>query len=87
MNEQLKMVKRVQIWHNDLRPLLEEEEKKSTYDIHEYGTCILNSFESKGEQKSFKELFGGLKQEEVARYFVSTLIMVVNKWMIVFYFR
>lgn len=79
MNEQLEMVKRVQIWHDNLRPILEEEEKRTAFDIHEYGTRILNSFESKGEQKSFRELVQGLEQEEVARFFLSTLMMVINE--------
>lgn len=79
MNEQLEMVKRVQIWHDNLRPILEEEEKRTAFDIHEYGTRILNSFESKGEKKPFRELFQGLEQEEVARYFLSTLMMVINE--------
>lgn len=78
MNEQLEMVKRVQIWHDNLRPVLEEEEKRIAFDIHEYGTRILNSFESKGEQKPFKEIVQGLEQEEVARYFLSTLMMVIS---------
>lgn len=76
MNEQLEMRKRVQVWHDNLRPVLEEEEKRTAFDIHEYGTRLLNCFETKGDQKSFKELAGGLEQEEVARYFLSTLMMV-----------
>lgn len=77
MDEQLEMRKRVQIWHDNLRPILKEEEKRNAFDIHEYGTRILNSFNSKGEKKSFKELVGGQKPEEVARCFLSTLMMVV----------
>lgn len=78
MNEQLEMRKRVQAWHDNLRPILAEEEKRTAFDIHEYGTRVLNSFNSVGEQKSFKDLVGGLGQEEVARYFLSTLMMVIN---------
>lgn len=78
MNEQLEMRKRVQAWHDNLHPILEEEEKRTTFDIHEYGTRVLNCFNSVGEQKSFKDLVGGLEQEEVARYFLSILMMVVD---------
>lgn len=78
MEEQLEMRKRVQTWHDNLRPILEAEEKRNAFDIHEYGTRILNCFESKGDCKSFKDLVGGQQQEEVARFFLSTLMMVVN---------
>ncbi|KAL5242117.1 hypothetical protein ACI65C_009527 [Semiaphis heraclei] len=76
MNEQLKMRQRVQEWHNNLRPILEEEEKRTEFDVHEYGTRILSCFEFIGEKKLFKELVGGLDKEEVARYFLSLLMMV-----------
>lgn len=78
MNEQLEMRKRVQAWHDNLRPILEEEEERTAFDIHEYGTRLLNCFNSIGEQIPFKDLVGGLEQEEVARYFLSTLMMVLN---------
>jgi len=76
MNEQLKMRQRVQEWHNNLRPILEEEEKRTEFDVHEYGTRILSCFEFIGEKKLFRELVGGLDKEEVARYFLSLLMMV-----------
>jgi len=78
MNEQLEMRKRVQAWHDNIRPILEEEEKRTDFDIHQYGTEMLDCFQSIGEQKSFEDLVGGLKEEEVARYFLSTLMMVIN---------
>jgi len=80
MNEQLEMRKRVQSWHDNLRPILKEEEKRIEFDIHQYGTQVLDCFETLGEQKSFKDLVGGLEQEEVARYFLSTLMMVIDYW-------
>ncbi|XP_025205007.1 condensin-2 complex subunit H2-like [Melanaphis sacchari] len=76
MNEQLEMRQRVQEWHNNLRPILEEEEKRTEFDVHEYGTRILSCFEFIGEKKLFRELVGGLDKEEVARYFLSLLMMV-----------
>lgn len=73
------MAYRVQLWHDKLRILLEQETKRSNFDVHEYGTRILNCFQTKGEQKSFSELVRGQKQEEVARIFLSILIMVEDK--------
>ncbi|XP_026806243.1 uncharacterized protein LOC113549233 isoform X2 [Rhopalosiphum maidis] len=76
MNEQLKMQKRVLEWHDNLRSILEKEEKMIEFDVHEYGTRILNCFESIGEQKLFKDLVGGIDKVEVARYYLSLLMMV-----------
>lgn len=76
MNEQLEMQNRVLQWHNYLRPILEKEEKMIEFDIHEYGTRILSCFESIGEQKLFKDLVGGIDKVEVARYYLSLLMMV-----------
>ncbi|KAL5240379.1 hypothetical protein ACI65C_007789 [Semiaphis heraclei] len=76
INEHLEMRKRVLEWHNKLRPILEKEEETSEFDVHEYGTRILNCFESIGEQKFFKDLVGGKDRVEVARYYLSLLMMI-----------
>ncbi|KAE9535736.1 hypothetical protein AGLY_007637 [Aphis glycines] len=76
INEQLEMQKRVQEWHDSLRLILENEEKVIEFDVHEYGTRILSCFESVGEQRLFKDLVGGIEKVEVARYFLSLLMMV-----------
>ncbi|CAI6361205.1 unnamed protein product [Macrosiphum euphorbiae] len=76
MNEQLEMQNRVQQWHDNLRPILEKEEKMIEFDVHEYGTRILSCFKSIGEQKLFKDLVGGLDKVEVARYYLSLLMMI-----------
>lgn len=71
------MQKRVLQWHDNLRPILEKEENMIEFDVHEYGTRILSCFESIGEQKFFKELVGGINEVEVARYYLSLLMMVL----------
>ncbi|VVC35102.1 Hypothetical protein CINCED_3A024843, partial [Cinara cedri] len=77
--EHLEMRKRVQAWHEHLRPILDEEEEKGTeFDIHECGTQILNRFSKVGEQKSFSELFGGMAKEEVSGYFFLSILMLVS---------
>lgn len=77
MNEQLEMRKRVEDWHDKLRPILADEERRTVFDVHEYGTRVLNCFQFIGQQKSFKDLVRGLCQEEVSRYFLSILMMVL----------
>lgn len=76
------MRKRVQAWHDTIRPILEEEEKFTAFDIHAYETRLLNSFSSVGEKHLFKELAGGLDQRETARYFLATLILVIDAWLL-----
>jgi len=75
MNEQLEMRKRVQIWHGNLRPILELEEKRNEFDIHEYGTDVIVCFENIGEKKSLEDLVGGL-EEKISRFFLPTLMMI-----------
>lgn len=76
------MQRRVVEWHYKLKPILEKEEKMIEFDVHEYGTRILSCFESIGEQKLFTDLVGGLDEVEVARYYLSLLMMVFT---IIFY--
>lgn len=68
---------RVQAWHENIRPIIEEdEEQRTAYDVHAYGARILDRFTHVGEQKSFDDLFAGMEREEVARYFLSILMLV-----------
>eukprot|EP00795_Rhopilema_esculentum_P011507 gene11507-21724_t len=42
--QQTELSKRVKEWQEKILPVLEEEEKHGSYDIHQYGTEILESF-------------------------------------------
>ncbi|VVC32198.1 Condensin-2 complex subunit H2, C-terminal,Condensin II complex subunit H2, N-terminal [Cinara cedri] len=75
INEELAMRKRVDAWHDKLRPILKEEEKKTEFDVHAYGTDILNSFSHVGEEKLFKDLVKDKNSSDVSRYFLSVLMM------------
>lgn len=79
MDDQLDMKKRVESWHKNLHQILNEEEKRPEFDIHAYGTTILNCFSHVGEEKSFDVLVQGMHNSEVPRYFLSVLMMVVIK--------
>lgn len=74
------MRNRIQAWHECVRPILEEdEEQRNVFDVDVYGTLIINRFTHVGEQKSFDELFAGMEKEEVARYFLSILMLVSSE--------
>ncbi|KAE9415572.1 hypothetical protein Angca_005258, partial [Angiostrongylus cantonensis] len=47
---------RVQEWENAMLPILEEEEKRKEFDIHEYGDELLDMFHEVGEVKTLDEV-------------------------------
>ena len=75
--------KRVRKWHESIAPKLDEVERRGDFDVHDYGTKILSQFDSddvagaKSRKTThyFKELCVGKKKEEVARLFLSTLML------------
>ncbi|VDM55385.1 unnamed protein product [Angiostrongylus costaricensis] len=66
---------RVQEWENAMLPILEEEETRKDFDIHEYGDELLDMFHEVGEVKTLDELLAGRKRYEVSRYFLACLMM------------
>uniref|UniRef100_A0A1I7XRG4 CNDH2_C domain-containing protein n=1 Tax=Heterorhabditis bacteriophora TaxID=37862 RepID=A0A1I7XRG4_HETBA len=70
-----KLAARVQDWDERMQPILEEEETRKEFDIHEYGTELLEFFTESGEMKSLSELLIGKKEHEISRYFLSCLMM------------
>lgn len=70
------LARKVSAWHEMIAPRLELVEQRSEFDIHAYGTQILNTFGGRpGAVRSFGELMVGRPREEVARYFLSSLML------------
>lgn len=68
---------RVKAWHARIIPKIEAAEQRSSFDIHAYGTKVLDSFtEGIGSSKTFQEVVAGESREEVARYFLASLMLV-----------
>lgn len=65
----------MQQWEKRISPKLEEENRRRPFDIHEYGSEILERFERMKEQHSFDELMGKVSRFEKCRYFLSALMM------------
>ncbi|KHJ85625.1 hypothetical protein OESDEN_14644 [Oesophagostomum dentatum] len=63
------LVARVQEWEDTMLPLLEEEETRKEFDIHEYGDELLGMFKEVGE------LMEGRRRYEISRYFLACLMM------------
>ena len=74
------LAKRVRIWHESLAPKLEQVEKRGDFDIHDYGSRILNNFPKDGRKVTleFSQIASGangITAEEVSRLFLSSLML------------
>ena len=71
------LAKRVRIWHETLGPKLELVEQRGGFDIHEYGTKVLNKFpqDSRKTTIDFCDIGEGNTPEEVSRLFLSSLML------------
>ncbi|KAJ1351124.1 hypothetical protein KIN20_007074 [Parelaphostrongylus tenuis] len=66
---------RVQEWEDTMLPILEEEEVRKEFDIHEYGNELLAMFREVGEVKTINELLAGRQGYEFSRYVLACLMM------------
>ncbi|XP_038047041.1 condensin-2 complex subunit H2-like [Patiria miniata] len=72
--------RRVQAWEDRISPILHREEKFGFFDIHEYGTIVLDRLEEveKKEQKTgqaipFSKLMEDRHAHDISRLFLATL--------------
>lgn len=69
-----KLSKRVHLWQQRLKPILQTEEERSQFDIHRCGAAILRGVEDHGTLD-----FGLVAEEcapyQVSRYFLATLML------------
>lgn len=79
------MVERVSKWHEMLRPVLADCEKRNNFDIHALGTDIIDLFSNNEEEKNhpteitFKDVMKNRDETYTARYFLSMLLLTNNK--------
>ncbi|XP_059156017.1 condensin-2 complex subunit H2-like [Physella acuta] len=64
--------RRVSEWEEKIKPKLEEEEKHEHFDIHRYGTYLIEQL-VRGEKRAFRELVRGKQEYEICRYLLATL--------------
>jgi len=79
------LTKRVGDWQSRLAPILEEEEQRPEFNIHDYGDRVIEIMEEEIESKggsdhpkranvvSFKDVTRGCKNYEVCRLFLASL--------------
>lgn len=77
------MVERVSKWHEMLRPVLANCEKRNNFDIHALGTDIIDMFppeeDSQPREISFTDVMKERDQTYTARYFLSLLLLTNTK--------
>jgi len=75
------LTRRVAKWHEMIGPRLDRVEQRKAFDVHLYGSHVLSSFKettavsNKKNLIEFGEVVKGQKGEEVARFFLSTLML------------
>ncbi|XP_065076273.1 uncharacterized protein Cap-H2 [Ochlerotatus camptorhynchus] len=81
MAEAKELIEKVNNWHRKLRPILIESEKRNHFDIHAYGTEIIDSFgpeESTATETpaiNFAQVMENKQEDFTARYFLSMLML------------
>jgi len=65
--------KKVSEWEERIKPRLEEEGKHEAFDIHKYGTRIIEQLNRGGEARPFRDLVKGKEQFQICRYTLATL--------------
>uniref|UniRef100_T1JP48 Condensin-2 complex subunit H2 n=1 Tax=Strigamia maritima TaxID=126957 RepID=T1JP48_STRMM len=69
------LAKRVQEWEERIVPILEHEEEMEPFDIHQYGSKVLNrfSFNNRKQTLTFRKIVEKEEKREVARFFLASL--------------
>uniref|UniRef100_F1KRK5 Condensin-2 complex subunit H2 n=1 Tax=Ascaris suum TaxID=6253 RepID=F1KRK5_ASCSU len=70
-----RLCQRVQKWEEKMVPILEEEESRREFNIHEYGDEVLGKFQQIGQTIPYVELVKGKAWYECCRYLLSILML------------
>lgn len=76
IDEMKTMNKRVSDWHHSLRAILQESQARNCFDIHEFGTHIIELVKSRGASSTFEDVLTGRHPSSIANYFLSMLQLV-----------
>nr|KAG5699227.1 hypothetical protein BaRGS_012748 [Batillaria attramentaria] len=66
------VARRVAEWEEKITPKLEEEEQHDPFDIHEYGTSVLEGLQ-KNQPVLFRKIVAGKPDYQISRLFLATL--------------
>uniref|UniRef100_A0A3Q1EX93 Condensin-2 complex subunit H2 n=1 Tax=Acanthochromis polyacanthus TaxID=80966 RepID=A0A3Q1EX93_9TELE len=65
--------RRVKDWEEKIRPHLQLQEERPTFDIHNYGDRVVESLGSVGRRRFFSSIVHGLDPTEVCRFLLASL--------------
>lgn len=79
--QQSELARKVNEWEQRIAPRLEVDAQRSTFDIHEYGTKVLNAFAPNNRKQTllFSEIVSNADDYEIARYF-SAVLQLANSY-------
>ncbi|XP_076303991.1 chromosome associated protein H2 isoform X1 [Tachypleus tridentatus] len=74
------LTRRVNQWEERIKPKLELEEKRGSYDIHLYGSHVMSAFPAEKKKSTilFSDFCQGKERWEICRYFLATLQLANN---------
>uniref|UniRef100_A0A1Y9IVR4 Condensin-2 complex subunit H2 C-terminal domain-containing protein n=1 Tax=Anopheles minimus TaxID=112268 RepID=A0A1Y9IVR4_9DIPT len=79
MNETKERFDKVSQWHRNLKPILMESEKRTHFDIHAYGTEIIDTFDPAAplgsESITLEKVLKNKPPHSTARFFLSVLML------------
>lgn len=81
VTEAKELIEKVNNWHRKLKPILALSEKRNHFDIHAYGTEIIDSFgpevppEAPPQVINFAQVMEQKQEDFTARYFLSMLML------------
>ncbi|XP_062534203.1 uncharacterized protein LOC134203345 [Armigeres subalbatus] len=78
--EAKELIEKVNSWHRKLKPILVQSEKRNHFDIHAYGTEIIDSFGCEQSVEdvpviNFAQVMENKPEDFTARYFLSMLML------------
>ncbi|XP_022257134.1 condensin-2 complex subunit H2-like [Limulus polyphemus] len=74
------LTRRVNQWEERIKPKLELEEKRGSYDIHVCGAHVMETFPAEEKRSTilFSDFCQGKERWEICRYFLATLQLANN---------
>ncbi|XP_055551691.1 uncharacterized protein LOC129734019 [Wyeomyia smithii] len=80
VTEAKELIEKVNNWHRKLKPILIQSEQRNHFDIHAYGSEIIESFvqveaNNSVSNISFAQIMDNKQQDYTARYFLSMLML------------
>ncbi|XP_059672888.1 condensin-2 complex subunit H2 [Gavia stellata] len=71
--QETELSQHIRRWEERMGPLLQEQEERAAFDIHDYGDTLAGSCGGLGEWRSFASLVAGQPPFEVCRYMLASL--------------